>query len=127
MDVITTYSFGYSLDGVSAPAFDHPITASLHGAVKLSTASRYLPILRALKHLPATLARFLNANAAGYHYFLDTVSANVDKHLMDPDSVRKADQETIYHHLLPESVDRSKWPSKASLVDEVRFMHEPNH
>lgn len=120
MDIITMYSYGYTFGGINAPGFDHPIPSSLNSAVVLMAASRYLPWLRAVQWLPPGIFTMLKPSVAGFANLTSSVRQSVETYLADPDSFRKAEQETIYHHLLPESVDPSQWPSKASLVDEVR-------
>ena len=114
------YCYGYTFGGIDAPGFDHPIPSSLDKAVTLMAASRYIPLLRAVQWLPPKLLARLQPGMASFSSFRGSIRESVETYLADPDSFRKAEQETIYHHLLPESVDPSQWPSKVSLVDEVR-------
>ena len=113
------YSYGYTFGGIDAPGFDHPIPSSLDSSVVLQAASRYFPPLRAVQWLPPDVFTLLNPSIAGFAFLRSSVRRNVEAFLSNPESFQKADHETIYHHLLPESVDRSQWPSKASLVEEV--------
>ena len=69
--------------------------------------------------LPPGLFKNVNKTMAGYAYLLNSLRVTVDEYLENPALLRKADHETIYHHLLPESVDPAQWPSKQSLVNEV--------
>ena len=90
MDVITAYSYGHSFGGIAAPGFDHPITASLDGAIMAMAASRYFPALRLLQKLPPGLFTKLDARLSGYVYMRNVLSTNVDAHLADPEAFRKA-------------------------------------
>lgn len=119
MDIITTYAYGYSFGGLDAPGFDHPINASIDGAVRAMATSRYVPPLRLLQNVPPDLMAKLDTRLAGYAFMRNSLSVNIDKHLANPAALRKEEHETIYHHLLPESVDPSLWPSKKSLIGEV--------
>lgn len=119
MDIITMYSYGYTLGGIDAPGFDHPYPNSLNSAVVLMAASRYISWLHAVQWLPPVLFKMLKPSMAGFAYLRSSARRNVEAYLASPESFHKADHETIYHHLLPESEDRSQWPTKASLVDEV--------
>ena len=124
MDVITTYCFGCSFGGVSAPIFDHPILASLDASIPVLAVSRYLPILRSIQNLPPSILGKLHPSLAGYASMQNSLRVNIEKYLANPSTLRKAEHETIYHHLLPEGVEPSRWPSKRSLLGEVLYNPE---
>lgn len=98
---------------------DHFIPRSLDSAVVLVAFSRHLPWLRAIQWLPPDIIAMLKPSQAGYANLTNSIRKSVETYLADPESFRKGEQKTIYHHLLLETMDQSQWPSKASLVDEV--------
>ncbi len=119
MDTITAYCYGNSFGALSTPDFKHPILISLGPATPIATASRHFPILHLFKRLPYWFAQAINRDMIGVVQLHRFVLAQIDGILHNPDSLRSAEHETIYHHLLPETAKRTDWPSRKSLHEEV--------
>ncbi|KAF8901836.1 cytochrome P450 [Mucidula mucida] len=119
MDTITAYCYGNSFGALSTPDFKHPILISLGPATPIATASRHFPILHLFKRLPYWFAQAINRDMIGVVQLHRFVLAQIDGILHNPDSLRSAEHETIYHHLLPETPKRTDWPSRKSLHEEA--------
>lgn len=120
MDIVTAYSYAHSLDGLTAPGFDHPIIRAVKGAVPMLTATQFLPFLHLIHRLPAWLNTMMNPDLGGAAHLRTFLGEQVDGILNNPDGLNSVEHETIYHHLIsPELVKKGEPPSKKALVEEV--------
>lgn len=122
MDIITTYCYAHSFGGLTTAGFDPPILRSIESALAAMTATRYFTILRALHKIPDWLGVMINPNLGGLAYLKAFLEDQVDGILKDPETLREAEHETIYHHLVtPELMKTGRAPLKKALIEEVCF------
>ncbi|KAF9003841.1 cytochrome P450 [Hymenopellis radicata] len=120
MDIITTYSYAHSFNGLATAGFAHRIPHSMQGAIAVMTATRYFPILRVLHQIPDWLGVMINPDLGGLAYMKAFLEAQVDGILKNPEILREADHETIYHRLItPELIKLGQVPSKKALIEEA--------
>lgn len=120
MDIITTYCYAHSFNGLSAPDFDHPILSSMEAVMPIVTIAKHFPFLNYLNKLPAAVTELLNPAIAGVVQLRNFLGLQIDGVLKNPDSLNAVEHETIYHRLV--TPELTKVPSKASLLQEVRYV-----
>ncbi|KAF9013627.1 cytochrome P450 [Hymenopellis radicata] len=121
MDIISTYCYAHSFDGLSAPDFGHPILVSMEAIMPIATVAKHFPFLNYLNKLPPAVTELLNPAIAGVVQLRNFLGLQIDGVLKNPDSLNAVEHETIYHRLVtPELAKLKELPSKASLLQEAR-------
>ncbi|KAG6833557.1 hypothetical protein H0H87_005208 [Tephrocybe sp. NHM501043] len=122
MEVITTYCFARSYGVVSFPHFQHPTLIAFESTGLIFHVMQHFPFTMPLiKGMPTWLARILSPEAHGYGLLIADLTSQIDALLADPTALDRAEQETIYHHLLNGEDDVQR-PSRSSLIDEAATM-----
>ncbi len=84
------------------------------------TIAKHFPFLNYLNKLPAAVTELLNPAIAGVVQLRNFLGLQIDGVLKNPDSLNAVEHETIYHRLV--TPELTKVPSKASLLQEVRYV-----
>ncbi|KAF9003840.1 cytochrome P450 [Hymenopellis radicata] len=105
MDVVTTYCYAHSFNGLNDAHFRHPIFNTAESAVPIMTITRHFPALHVLNMLSSISSRPISL---------------IDGVLKNRGALTDMQHETIYHHLVtPELLKAQDVPSKQSLMEEA--------
>lgn len=121
LDVITSYCFAKSWLALTYPSFQHPILHAMTQRLRIRWLIHAFPFLnKVIGVLGPSIAR-INPVSEALVNFRRHIIAQIDEILNDPESLARAEHETVYHHLLtPCSIKSPKdIPSRASLIDEA--------
>lgn len=120
LDIIASYCFAHSYSALTFPSFQHPILTSMDTSLQLLWVNHALPFLPGLlNRLPQNVLSSLTPAIKGFLHMRDGLSTQIDGYIKDPSSLDKAEQETVFHHLLRPAKGQPI-PSKKSLLEEVR-------
>ncbi|KAJ3521437.1 hypothetical protein NMY22_g12317 [Coprinellus aureogranulatus] len=105
LEVITAYCFAQRFDAIEYPGYQYPFIKALVEAFDAIYLVQHFPFLRPfIFGLPEWMVKIVAPGSLAFPAFTRRLEDQIDTILADPSSLEKAEQETIYHHLInPES------------------------
>ncbi|TEB28395.1 cytochrome P450 [Coprinellus micaceus] len=101
LEVITTFCFAKRFDAIDYPGYQHPFLAIFLESMRGIFLVQHFPFLRPLIFgLPEWLVKIIAPQSLAFPAFTRTLGDQIDAILEEPTLLEKAEQETIYHHLL---------------------------
>lgn len=101
LEVITTFCFAKRFDAIEYPGYQYPFLAVFLESIRGVILVQHFPFLRLLvSRLPEWLMVTFAPQSLAFAVFTRMLAHQIDDILEDPTLLEKADQETIYQHLL---------------------------
>ncbi|KAG7092863.1 hypothetical protein E1B28_009176 [Marasmius oreades] len=101
LDIITLYTFGYSIDAISYPNFEHPVLVGIDKHVKKLWIFKHFPLVKQLAvSLPPSLVMVLVPDARPTLEFTGEMEKLVDYTLKDPYRPEGQKTQNIFYTLL---------------------------
>ena len=125
MDVITSLSFGNSVDAVHAPDHRAPIILAMDASLPVFVRFKHAAWYRAMiMNCPPRLSRIISPETAGLVDLQQLLKAQIASVTQDPDALRALPHNTtIYHQLLDSANYRDgRVPEPGSLYEESQAL-----
>lgn len=108
LEVITAYCFAKRFDAIEYPRYQYPFVIALIEAFDAIYLVQHFPFLRPfIFGLPEWLVKIVSPGSLAFPAFTRRLEEQIDAILEDPTLLDKAEQKTIYHHLInPKSGQR---------------------
>ncbi|KAL0575627.1 hypothetical protein V5O48_006352 [Marasmius crinis-equi] len=123
-DIITSYCFATSFNTLDYPGFEHPMIAAQRIILKHLWIQKHFP---AVFRLPSLLPRWLvlrltPAIVASREKRRGPLERQIEKYMEKEEELRKAEHDTVFHHLLVHRDKSGAELSKKSLLDEAMVL-----
>ncbi|KAJ3525293.1 hypothetical protein NMY22_g10639 [Coprinellus aureogranulatus] len=101
LEVITAYCFAQRFDAIEYPGYQYPFVGAVLGSYHATWLVQHFPFLKPLVFgLPEWIVKVVSPASLAFPTFTRRLEDQIDSILADPSSLERAEQETIYHHLV---------------------------
>lgn len=124
MDTITSFCFAKSVDALAEPDFKAPIIEAMEASLPAFVLFKHFSFIRrAVFGMPPWLSVVVSPQTAGLVRLQQLLGAQVTDVVKNPDSLKGAPHQIIYHELLnPEASKGAPLPSAGSLYEEAQAL-----